>query len=316
MNKLIYIFIVFFTLSSCEEEFALDLIQEARNSYEIDSLDHALLLLDKASQSSYGDCGLALFEVLHDIPYLKAIIHIEKNNNQIARNLLDSSYIHSRNFDSLRILSYQNQIGFDSLHSMIDSSLLKTTFLLQEHKQFIYAIIPLSNGKDTMRIEAIPDNNVIHQAELDLPKLSDWLIEFKSSWKYQMLTGQKPIPHSDSLIFDCYDGNQYEMNICSLTEFKYYDSLLQISYIKLITKYDNELKIQSNDIESFGYLYTKQLKESIITSQHSWETLRENNSKIQAQNYKGGTMAASMINRQKTFDTKERLFFINNLLSE
>ena len=193
MNKLIYIFIVLFTLSSCEEEYAFELIQEARNSYENDSLDQALLLLDKASHSNYGDCGLGILEVLHDIPYLKAKIHIEKNNNQIARNILDSSYIHSRSFDSLRILSYQNQIGLDSLHSMIDSSVLKTTFLLQEHRQFIYAIIPLSNGKDTMRIEAITDNNVIHQVEIDLPKLSDWLIDFKSSWKYQMLTGKKSI---------------------------------------------------------------------------------------------------------------------------
>ena len=106
------------------------------------------------------------------------------------------------------------------------------------------------------------------------------------------------------------------MNMYSLTEFKYYDSLLQISYLKLITSYDNELNNQSNDMESFGYLFTSQLKESIITSQNTWETLKENNSKIQALNYKGGTMAGSMINIQKTLDTKERITFINKLLTE
>jgi len=315
MKNLLYILIVLFTLSSCEEEYAFELIQKAENSYENDSLDHALLLLEKASHSNYGDCGLGILEAKSDIAQLKAIIHIEKSNYHLARHILDSSYVYSRYFDSLRILSYQNQIGFDSLHAMIDSSVLKTTFLLQEHSQFIYAIIPLSNGKDTMRIEARSGNNTIDQAEINSPKLLDWLKEFKTSWKYQMLTGNKSIPHSDSLTFDCY-GNQYEMNMCSLQKFQYYDSLLQISYIKLITKYDSELKNQSNDIESFGYLYTTQLKSSFITSQNTWELLKEDNSKIHALNYKGGTMAGSMINRQKTLDTKERLFFINKLFSE
>lgn len=126
----------------------------------------------------------------------------------------------------------------------------------------------------------------------------------------------KLITKEDTSYSHCFDGTQYEMTICAFNEFRYYDSILKTNFSELINTYDAQLKIQANYSDSIDYLYTKELKESVITSQHSWEILKENNSTVQAVLYKGGTMEHMMINIQMIIDTKARINYISNLLNE
>jgi uncharacterized protein YecT (DUF1311 family) len=113
----------------------------------------------------------------------------------------------------------------------------------------------------------------------------------------------------DSSKFNCYDGSQLEMNVCSSEELEYYDSILNISYKKLIQKIDNniteEIKFQEH--------YSENLKKSIIQSQKDWIKFKESNRNIIEKSYNGGSMLPLAKNSQTIKDTKERIIFLNNL---
>lgn len=119
----------------------------------------------------------------------------------------------------------------------------------------------------------------------------------------------------DTLLFDCFDGSQLEMNICSLNEFEYYDSILQNRYFKLINMLDSNLVITQQYKDLFEYHEEKNLKEAVIISQKYWTKLREQNSNILKLIYKGGTMENMVVNQQLTIDTKNRIRLIEELIN-
>jgi len=96
--------------------------------------------------------------------------------------VLDSSNSYGGNLDSLRILSYKLEIGSDSLSQMIDASLSKVVFEIDERTRFNYVVIPLINGVDTMRIEALEGLNAINKINKN-----EWIAEFQLSRKYKMI---------------------------------------------------------------------------------------------------------------------------------
>ena len=115
-------------------------------------------------------------------------------------------------------------------------------------------------------------------------------------------------------MFDCYDGSQTEMTICSLEEYQYYDSILNVKYKELMNILNARIKKYSVFDDDFEVKEVESFKNSIIESQRSWIVLRDKNEKIKELMYLGGSMCAMAMNMQLTHDTKKRIEFIDELI--
>jgi uncharacterized protein YecT (DUF1311 family) len=120
----------------------------------------------------------------------------------------------------------------------------------------------------------------------------------------------------DNTLFDCYDGSQLEMNVCSQKEFQYYDSILHAEYNHLISSLDSNIAITATYPDNFEYKEMLELKNTIISSQKAWSILRDKNSEVLRVKYEGGTMQPLVINNQMTTDTKNRIKYIRELNNE
>lgn len=121
---------------------------------------------------------------------------------------------------------------------------------------------------------------------------------------------------TDNLLFDCYNGTQLEMNVCSLKELEFYDSILQNRINQLTIILDSTLLIESHYADSMEYLETKDLKNAIILSQETWLELRNRNSQIIGLKYKGASMENMVRNQQMTKDTKDRIRLIEEIIND
>ncbi|MEL6558541.1 MAG: lysozyme inhibitor LprI family protein [Bacteroidota bacterium] len=115
--------------------------------------------------------------------------------------------------------------------------------------------------------------------------------------------------------FDCYDGSQLAMNICSMNEYQYYDSILNETYMKLMTILKEHLQEASKFNDQSELIELQDYQKSIIESQKNWIIQRDLNAAIQADNYQGGSMAPMVTNQQRTKDTRHRIEFLTNLLT-
>jgi len=120
----------------------------------------------------------------------------------------------------------------------------------------------------------------------------------------------------DTNRFNCYDGNQYEMNMCAYNEYKYNDSLLNIKYNKLINKLNSDIEKNLISKDSIEYKFFNDYKKKLIKSQRNWIKYRDTNAEIKGKLYDGGTMESLIFNNQLTLDTKNRVLFLNGLIDE
>lgn len=119
---------------------------------------------------------------------------------------------------------------------------------------------------------------------------------------------------NDSTFFDCYDGSQTEMTVCSLQEYQYYDSILNVRFTQLMNIVNTRLKEYSEMDIDFEFKEAELFKNSIIESQKSWIVLRDKNKNIKELKYRGGSMCSMAMNIQMTNDTKKRTEFIEELI--
>ncbi len=75
---------------------------------------------------------------------------------------------------------------------------------------------------------------------------------------------------NENELFDCYDSSQAEMNICSLEEYNYYDSILNVRYAELMNILNVRVKEYSKFEYDFEFKQVKTYKNAIIDSQRSW----------------------------------------------
>jgi uncharacterized protein YecT (DUF1311 family) len=124
----------------------------------------------------------------------------------------------------------------------------------------------------------------------------------------------KESPTNDSVNkkFDCYDGSQLEMNICSLKEYEYYDSILNVKYKAIISQLDKGIKEEIQYKEN----HSSKLKTELVKSQKDWIKLKESNMDVYNEYYNGGSMRPLAINTQAIHDTKDRIEFLDNFASE
>lgn len=95
--------------------------------------------------------------------------------------------------------------------------------------------------------------------------------------------------------FDCYDGGQYQMTMCSFKEYQYYDSLLNVLYKKVM-----------KDIGPA-------LKQQVLESQRSWLKMKNQNRDVIGNMYEGGSISPMLQNMQMRDDTKSRIHFLKKL---
>lgn len=98
--------------------------------------------------------------------------------------------------------------------------------------------------------------------------------------------------------FDCYDGNQTEMNQCSYEEYLYCDSIMKLEYNILLNKFSEPDQ--------------KDIRESIINSQKAWEKSLNANAQYISELYHGGTIRPMAVNTAKISDIKVRIDFLRN----
>ena len=142
--------------ASAQEGFKV--IEKAEKKFERKHYRKTLLLLNQAEEMNYGFCGNAWMDANRSINLLRVRVHLAQKNYQLARNSLDSIAFEYRDdhFDSIIVRTYQLEIGVDSLSNMIDQS-LKNTFFISEKLDW-FALIPLTNGVDTLRFKIKSDN--------------------------------------------------------------------------------------------------------------------------------------------------------------
>jgi uncharacterized protein YecT (DUF1311 family) len=135
--------------------------------------------------------------------------------------------------------------------------------------------------------------------------------------------GEAKVPTSDDLMvsfviekgkgFECYDGTQSEMTLCSITEFNYFDSISNYRYQELMKIIDSRLADYSDPSDLREYDATKSHLMAIKESQVAWGELVQKNKKI-IELTSGGSMFDMLVNRQLTEDTKNRILFLEKLI--
>lgn len=116
--------------------------------------------------------------------------------------------------------------------------------------------------------------------------------------------------------FDCYDGSQAEMNMCSYNEYRYYNSLLTVRFKETTDQIKTDMESYKDMLtESEVEIYEQQIS-SLERSQEAWLKFREENASVLSYQYYGGSIEPLMVNTQRIRDTKERLMFLDDLLEE
>ena len=129
----------------------------------------------------------------------------------------------------------------------------------------------------------------------------------------ELKTYQIPEEEGETL-FECYDGSQQEMNICSRNEYLYYDSILNEKYSKLLEVLNAKLDRQSSYEYKFEYEATKEYINKITQSEKDWIKLKLSNAEVTGSYFEEGTMGPLIVNHQLIIDTKDRIVFIEHLL--
>lgn len=154
MKKLFaLLFVLMPSLAFSQDGFKV--IEKAEARFKKGHFKKSLLLLDKAEKMNYGFCGNAWGDAHRAIDLLRFEIYCKQEKYQYARNCLDSIYwvYTDDNIDSMKIRTYQLEIGVDSLKNMFDVSLKNTSIQCDEEYETCYALIPLTDGWNTVKLK-------------------------------------------------------------------------------------------------------------------------------------------------------------------
>ncbi len=132
-------------------------IQKAESNVNEGNSKKALKLLNKAEKMDYGFCGNAYIEAENRIDFLRSMIYLKNKNYELARASLDSIvWFSERNdIDSIKVWTYQQELGSKYLNRIIDSSLKKSIVKCNEND--CYGIIPLKNKETTLKFKIWED---------------------------------------------------------------------------------------------------------------------------------------------------------------
>jgi uncharacterized protein YecT (DUF1311 family) len=119
----------------------------------------------------------------------------------------------------------------------------------------------------------------------------------------------------ETLVFDCYEGTQLEINLCSKKEFEFYDSILINKYNELIEIIDKRIENEKQFPDKFEYKLTSNYKNAIVSTHNFWIEFRDKNAELKGMYYEGGTIQPYIMNKQLIIDTKNRIEYIEELIN-
>jgi len=132
------------------------------------------------------------------------------------------------------------------------------------------------------------------------------LIFFQSIYSFSQTEIQNKYNYDEK----CDDGDQQSINICLSNAIKKFALVTDNKYNCIIKYLDAEIKSDENDNEIKSQ-YIK-MKASLISSQTTWEKLKEQNSDFYSGG--GGTETPMLIGQSIIKDYKDRLVWLDNLI--
>ena len=139
-------------------------INKADKAYQKGYYQKALKLLTKADNMSYSDYD-NFNKAIYKSAIIKVSTHIQMENYQLARNILDSTFVffatanRINEFDSLYAVSYQKEFGRTYLKRKIEEGMLNNSITIKTDREecvglndICIAYIPLDDGQ-IMRME-------------------------------------------------------------------------------------------------------------------------------------------------------------------
>jgi hypothetical protein len=112
---------------------------------------------------------------------------------------------------------------------------------------------------------------------------------------------------------DCFDGDQQDINICYSKAITKFSKVMEKKYNCIISYFDTQIKYYSNNDKEIESEYAK-MKAKLISSQNTWEKLKEQNSDFYDGG--GGTETPMLIGQSIVKDYKDRLTWLDNLIEE
>ncbi|WP_417871391.1 hypothetical protein [Winogradskyella sp.] len=163
-------------------------IERAEKKIESYNYSKALKLLDKAEKMNYGFCGNAWLEARNEIDSLRFVAFFNQGKYDLARKSLDSLYSFGQrdDLDSLKVLTYQKELGNELLKKLIDES-LPNSYVECGDIIDCYGIIPLSQNDMFLKFKIGETMEIYFMEENQEKKNKLWIDEFKKSKMYKMI---------------------------------------------------------------------------------------------------------------------------------
>lgn len=162
-------------------------------------------------------------------------------------------------------------------------------------RSFTFLLIILFISCDTERVEQAPSHENNDQV---------------------VIKGEEVDNEVENKRFDCYDGTQLEMNVCSLDEYEYYDSILEIKVTQLKKSMQLDLERYKKFSDQSEYENLLIFDSTFEENQRKWLEYRDDNEALVGLEYEGGTIRPLMVNLELIELTKDRIRFVKSLLSE
>jgi len=172
---------------TCISQSGFRVIEKAEKIYKQGDFNKSLKLLKRAEKMDYGFCGNAHIEAEIEIHTLRSEIYLKTKNYKLARASLDSiiSFGERRDIDSIKVRTYQDELGADYLKNVIDDSLNDS--FVDCNNNDCYGIIPLMNKETSLKFKIYGDY-LVYMFEKDLNKRNNmWVQKFFKSNSYKLI---------------------------------------------------------------------------------------------------------------------------------
>lgn len=119
-------------------------IVKAEKLFEKGNYKKALQKIDDAIKHKDCICGNCEYQINYQTNLLRYKIYSKLSNYEQARNALDAIYFSTEQIDSLKIVTYKDQLGKEKLKQIIDASINKT--IIECENEICFALIPYENN--------------------------------------------------------------------------------------------------------------------------------------------------------------------------
>ncbi|WP_299681206.1 hypothetical protein [uncultured Dokdonia sp.] len=165
-------------------------IRSAENTIAEGNFKKALKQLNRTEKSNYGFCGNVYLEAKDQINILRGVAYLKSKNYEQARASLDAIpwFGQRRDIDSLKVLSYQEQLGTKYLRDRIDAAIPFS--MVDCSTDDCYAFIPIADKNMSLKFK-IREDFALYLFEENPEKRNEiWIHFFLKSNAYNFIKGE------------------------------------------------------------------------------------------------------------------------------